>query len=176
MSNAMPVSHDSVVIRPLCAEDIEPVVRAFRAQGWDKPPQQYRRYLAESACGARTVWLAETAGEFAGYVTVVWASGYAPFRQAHIPEIVDFNVLIKHRRRGIGTALMEAAERAIAARSPLAGIGVGLTADYGPAQVLYARRGYVPDGGGAIQRGQAIRYGAQIVVDDDLVIYLTRRL
>jgi ribosomal protein S18 acetylase RimI-like enzyme len=89
---------------------------------------------------------------------------------------VDFNVLIKRQRRGIGTALMDEAERRIAARSAVAGIGVGLTADYGAAQVLYCKRGYVPDGCGAIQRGQAIRYGEQILVDDDLVIYLTRRV
>jgi ribosomal protein S18 acetylase RimI-like enzyme len=160
----------------MTAEDIEPVVHAFHAQGWNKPQQQYLRYLEESSRATRTVLLAEYAGEFAGYVTVVWESNYAPFRNAHIPEIVDFNVLIKYRRRGVGTALMDEAERQIAARSPVAGIGVGLTADYGAAQVLYSKRGYVPDGRGAIQRGQAIRYGEQIVVDDDLVIYLTRCL
>lgn len=165
-----------VAIRPMTVEDVVPVVRAFCAQGWNKPQQQYLRYLEESDQGARAVLLAEVAGEFAGYVTVVWESGYAPFRQARIPEIVDFNVLIKHQRRGIGTALMDAAEQRIAARSPVAGIGVGLTADYGAAQVLYSKRGYVPDGCGAIQRGQAIRFGEQLVVDDDLVIYLTRRL
>jgi GNAT superfamily N-acetyltransferase len=173
MSKATP---DLIALRLLAAEDIEPVVRAFQAQGWHKPQEQYVRYLAESEQGARTVLLADYAGEFAGYVTVVWESGYAPFRQAQIPEIVDFNVLIKHRRCGIGRALMDEAERRIAARSAVAGIGVGLTADYGAAQVLYCKRGYVPDGCGAFQRGQMIRYGEQIVVDDDLVIYLTKRL
>lgn len=172
-NKAMP---SPVAIRPMMVEDIEPVVRAFQAQGWNKPQEQYRRYLEECERGARAVLLAEVAGDFAGYVTVVWESGYAPFRQARIPEIADFNVLIKHRRCGSGTALMDAAERMIAARSPVAGIGVGLAADYGPAQALYARRGYVPDGCGALQRGQAIRYGEQIIVDDDLVIYLTKFL
>jgi GNAT superfamily N-acetyltransferase len=165
-----------IAIRPMTAADVEPVVRAFRAQGWNKPPVQYLRYLEESSRAERTVLLAEYALTFAGYVTVVWESDYAPFRSARIPEIVDFNVLIEYRRRGIGTALMDAAERLIAARSPLAGIGVGLTADYGAAHVLYSQRGYVPDGCGALQHGQPIRWGEQIVVDDDLVLYLTRRL
>ena len=109
-------------------------------------------------------------------MTVVWESDYPPFRDAGIPEIVDFNVLIKHQRLGIGTALLDEAERRIAVRSPVAGIGVGLTADYGAAQVLYVRRGYIPDGRGMTQAGRAIRNGEQITVDDDLAIYFTKRL
>lgn len=173
MSKATPAP---ITIRPMSAADVETVAAAFDAQGWHKPQEQYLRYVEESGRALRTVLLAEVAGAFAGYVTIVWESHYAPFRSAHIPEIVDFNVLIKYRRRGVGTALMDAAERQIAERSPVAGIGVGLTADYGAAQVLYSRRGYVPDGCGASQRGQALRYGEQIVVDDDLALYLTRRL
>jgi ribosomal protein S18 acetylase RimI-like enzyme len=52
-------------------------------------------------------------------------------------EIVDFNVRPDLRRRGIGTRLMDEAEALIATRSPIAGIGVGLGLDYGPAQRLY---------------------------------------
>jgi GNAT superfamily N-acetyltransferase len=166
----------AVCIRMMVEEDIAPIVREFAAQGWDKPERQYKRYLEESRQGGRVVLVAKRQGEFAGYVTIVWESGYAPFRNAQIPEIVDFNVLIKHRRQGVGTALMDEAERLIAARSRIAGIGVGLTADYGAAQVLYVRRGYVPDARGAVTHGQAIRYGQQVFVDDDLTLYLTKRL
>lgn len=165
-----------VSVRMMVEEDIVTIVRAFAAQGWDKPAQQYRRYLAECGQGLRVVLLAEHQCEFAGYVTIVWESDYPPFRDANIPEIVDFNVLMKYRRRDIGTALMDEAERRIAARSPNAGIGVGLTPDFGAAQVLYVKRGYVPDGKGAITHGQAIRYGQQIPVDDGFALYQTKRL
>jgi len=43
---------------------------------------------------------------------------------------------------------MDQAEQIIAERSDIVGIGVGLYADYGTAQRMYARRGYVPDGHG----------------------------
>jgi hypothetical protein len=75
-------------------------------------------------------------------------SQYPPFHQAGIPEIVDFNVLIQFRRMKIGTALLDDAEKLIAICSPVAGLGVCMHIDYGPAHVLYARRGYVPDGRG----------------------------
>lgn len=71
---------------------------------------------------------------------------------------------------------MEAAEKIIAARSPVAGIGVGVTADYGPAQILYARRGYLPDGNGLVQRGRRLGYGETVEVDDELVLYFTKRV
>ena len=99
-----------------------------------------------------------------------------PFHEAAIPEIADFNVLIACQRRGIGTALMDEAERRIATVSPIAGIGVGLTADYGAAQALYAKRGYVPDGRGLFHSGRPISRGATVTVDDDLNLFLIRRV
>jgi GNAT superfamily N-acetyltransferase len=93
-----------------------------------------------------------------------------------IPEIVDFNVLPKYRRPGVGTQLMDKVESEIADVSSVAGIGVGLDPDYGATQRLYALRGYVPDGRGLYQRGHYPVYGEQITVDDDLVSYLTKKL
>jgi GNAT superfamily N-acetyltransferase len=173
MNSAM---HTSVLIREMAPQDIDGVVAAFAAQGWDKPQAQYQRYLDESRQGLRTVLLAEYEEHFGGYLTIVWNSSYPPFRAAGIPEIVDFNVLIKFRRRGIGTALMNEAERLIRNRSTTAGIGFGMTEDYGAAQILYIKRGYVPDGNGMVKNGQAVRHGDPIVVDDDLAIYLTKQL
>jgi ribosomal protein S18 acetylase RimI-like enzyme len=172
----MPENSAALVIRPLAEDDAAEIAAAFAAQGWNKPAAQYRAYLEECRRGERTVLVAEQAGTFAGYVTVVWVSGYAPFRAAHIPEIVDFNVLIKYRRRGIGTALLDAAERLIAARSPQAGIGVCLTPDYGPALILYVKRGFIPDGRGAYTGGRHVHYGQQVAVDDELGIYLTKQV
>ena len=97
-------------------------------------------------------------------------------RAALVPEISDFNVLPDFRRQGIGTALMDEAERVIAARSPVAGVGVGMTRDYGNAQRLYVRRGYAPDGNGLMTHERPVIHGESVVVDDDLVLYLTKRL
>ncbi len=57
-----------------------------------------------------------------------------------------------------------------------AGIGVGMTPDYGAAQRLYVLRGYVPDGRGLHYRGHHIEYGEGITVDDSLVFYLSKEL
>jgi GNAT superfamily N-acetyltransferase len=156
--------------------DIPPIAAAFARLGWDKPAAQYERYLAEQSAGERVVLVAFLDDEFAGYVTICWQSDYPPFREAGIPEVVDFNVLPHLRRRGIGARLMDEAERRIAQVSPLAGIGVGMTADYGSAQRMYARRGYLPDGRGLFSHHRPVVYGEQVPVDDDLVLYFTKEL
>jgi GNAT superfamily N-acetyltransferase len=167
---------DEPQIRLLGADDIPVIAAAFAAIGWDKPAAQYERYLVEQDRGERVVLVALHGGTFAGYVTVAWRSGYPPFQDAGIPEIVDFNVLPHLRRRGIGSQLLDAAERCIAARSSVAGIGVGLFADYGAAQRLYGRRGYLPDGRGLFARGRHVAEGDTVVVDNDLALYFTKAL
>lgn len=166
----------TIQIREMAEEDCETISRAFAAQGWTKPVTQYLGYFQESKAGQRTVLVAECDGQFAGYVTIVWESDYPPFKEDRIPEIADFNVLLRYRRRGIGSALMNEAEKRVSKRSAVVGIGVGLTADYGPAQALYVKRGYVPDGRGISRRGKHLKHGETVTVDDHLVLYLTRRL
>lgn len=113
---------------------------------------------------------------FAGYVTIVWEPTYAPFRANGIPEVQDFNVLPDFRRRKIGTALMDRAEARISERSSIVGIGVGMYADYGNAQRLYVKRGYVPDGRGLTYAGEVVPPMESVVNDDDLVLYFTKSL
>jgi GNAT superfamily N-acetyltransferase len=165
-----------VAIRELIEQDCAVISHAFTAQGWNKPSEQYVRYFQESLNGTRVVLLAEIDEQFAGYVTIVWESDYPPFCQAGIPEIVDFNVLKKYRRMKIGTALLDEAERRIAERSAFAGLGVCLDPDFGPAQVLYARRGYIPDGRGVYWNGVYPQHGDQVVLDYDLGLYLLRQV
>lgn len=164
------------IIRLLEARDIEPIARSFTEIGWNKPASQYKRYLAEQRAKTRIVYVAFIEEEFAGYLTICWNSHYGPFRKKNIPEVVDFNVLPKFRRMGIGTQLMDKAEREIARVSPVAGIGVGMTPDYGAAQKLYILRGYIPDGCGLYWRDHHVRYGEEVKVDDDLGLYLTKEL
>lgn len=164
-------------IRLLEEHDVQPVSAAFEAAGWkNKPPALFERYLTEQDDGRRIVLLALLGGEVAGYLTVDWRPAYPPFRQKGIPEIQDFNVLPPLRRRGIGTRLMDEAERRIAERSSVAGIGFGMTGDYGAAQRLYVKRGYIPDGTGLWYRDRYVSPGDRVTADDDLVLFLTKRL
>lgn len=164
------------VVRRLKREDIPEIAQAFQELGWNKPASQYERYLAQQEAGVRSVYVAFAEGQFAGYLTVCWESSYKPFFVRSIPEIVDFNVLPKFRRMGIGTLLMEQAERAIARVSTVAGIGVGMTSDYGAAQRLYIQRGYIPDGRGLHWKDHHVQFHEDIVVDDELALFLTKEL
>jgi ribosomal protein S18 acetylase RimI-like enzyme len=170
---ARPTPADVGTLRP---GDPEIIAAALRAVGWQRDAAQYRRYLDEQGAGTRAVFVARVDGDYAGYVTVRWEASYPQFREAGIPEIQDFNVLPPLRRRGIGSQLLDSAEARIAERSGVAGIGVGLGPDYGPAQRLYARRGYVPDGRGVARDGEPLHPGDIVRVDDDLVLYFTKRL
>jgi GNAT superfamily N-acetyltransferase len=156
--------------------DIPEITASFEEMGWDKPASQYERYLMEQMLKVRDTYIARAKGQFAGYLTICWQSSYVPFREQKIPEIMDFNVLLKFRRMGIGSQLMDRAEREIAKLSPVAGIGVGMTPDYGAAQRLYALRGYVPDGNGLYYLGRHVQYGTAVKVDDNLALYLTKGL
>ncbi len=164
------------IVRPLSKDDPPTISSAFSAIGWDKPAAQYETYLLEQRHGSREVLVAETEGRFSGYVTVNWYPAYRPFLDAGIPEAQDFNVVPGYRRRGIGSLLMDTAEELMAQRSAIAGIGVGMYADYGNAQRLYVKRGYVPDGRGLTYRGRVLEPMEQAINDDHLVLFFTKRL
>jgi GNAT superfamily N-acetyltransferase len=161
------------LIRAMAESDPGVVSAAFTALGWDKPPALYR-HLAQQEEGLRLAWVAEWHGELAGYVTLLWTSAYQPFADRQVPEVADLAVLPRYRRQGIGNALLDQAESAASARSPVVGIGVGLYADYGAAQRIYARRGYLPDGRGIMYRNQPVEPGTAVRIDDDAVLFLTR--
>lgn len=170
------VQKTNLIIRLLEEADIPQIAKAFEEIGWNKPASQYERYLLEQTYQVRNVHVAFVEQRFAGYLTICWSSGYHPFREKDIPEIVDFNILPDLRRMGIGTKLMDTAESEIARVSPIAGIGVGMTPDYGAAQRMYVLRGYVPDGLGLHWKDHHTQYGETVRVDDDLALYFTKEL
>lgn len=98
-------------IRHMNDNDIVEISSAFKHQGWNKSEEQYCQYYQEECSGIRTVLIAEFNDNFAGYVTILWNSDDSYFNTRCIPEIKDFNVLIKYRNMGIGTKLMDEAEK-----------------------------------------------------------------
>jgi CYTH domain-containing protein len=166
----------ALVVRELRATDAPVLAAAFAAMGWSKPESEFHRYVDESRRGVRAALVAQRGASLAGYVTIAWRSDYAPFRAAGIPEIVDLNVLIEHRRRGVASALLDEAEARIAPLSREAGIAVGLHPGYNAAQRLYGLRGYVPDARGVTHHGVPVAEGDSAPFDDDLVLHLVKPL
>ncbi len=160
----------------LLPEDPEVISAAFSRIGWEKPVGQFRRYLAEQAAGERVVLVARVGHAFAGYLTLLLTSAYRPFAERGIPEIQDLNVLPEFRRRGIATALLREAEMLAAKHHDAIGIGVALHRDYGPAQRLYIKLGFIPDGRGVAYDARTLEPMKAVPVDDRLTLYLTKSL
>lgn len=155
--------------------NFDEIVSAFKVIGWNKPKSIYETYFKEQSDNIRSVIVAKENEKFCGYVTIKWKSDYASFAQQNIPEISDLNILPIYRKHGIGTALINACETMAKERGYTSiGLGVGMTADYGDAQRLYVRLGYIPDGQGLHYKCHSLKYGNQVTIDDDLVLFLTK--
>jgi ribosomal protein S18 acetylase RimI-like enzyme len=165
-----------IQIREIDIKDATIISNAFKEQGWNKPIDLYLSYFEEQKNNERITLIAESDGNFAGYINIKWESHYPVFIENKIPEIMDFNVLVKYRCKGIGNKLIDRAEEIIKEHSEFAGIGVGLYSDYGVAQVMYIKRGYVPDGKGIYKNSSYINAGENIIIDDEVVLYLLKKL
>lgn len=167
---------DEILIRNLQSEDVEEIVREERAQGWNAEAGKYERRLRDQNAGRSIALAAEYQGAAAGYVNVYFESQSGAFAARGCPEIVDFGVLEKYRRHGIGSRLMDVAEELAGRCSEIVCLGVGLHSGYGSAQRMYVKRGYIPDGSGVWYKDAVCRQYAPCCNDDDLVLYLYKRL
>lgn len=164
-------------IQTLNDDDIQTIVEAFDKSNWTKKPVTlFEQYCEEQDKGERVIWAAYSDNKFAGYVTLKWHSLYKPFLSKGIPEIVDLNVLPTFRNQGIASSLLDKCEALAATRCEVVGIGVGLYPDYGAAQKLYVKRGFIPDGKGATYHYEAVIPGQQYRLDDDLLIWFSKNL
>ena len=135
-----------------------------------------RRYLADHAEPDGASLIATTGSDIIGYVAIIWESDYAGFRSRGMPLIHQLTVA-GPSRRGVATPLMDSAEQLVRDRGiATLGITVGLFDGYGPAQRLYGRRGYTPDGRGACRGQRPLSKGMQVTTDDDQIIWLTKDL
>ena len=160
-------------IRKMQESDIKDLSRGFIRQGWPSREEVLTRYFEEQESGEREVLVAEVEGAVAGYITILPSAKHGPFAEFY-PELSDFNVFEPFQNQGIGNLLMEEAEKRVKLVSDKVTLGVGLHSGYGPAQRLYIKRGYIPDGTGVWYRNQPLEMNATSQNNDDLVLYLVK--
>ena len=94
----------------------------------------------------------------------------------NMPIVVDLNVFLRCQKQGIGTHIMDAIEAHVKTYARHIGLACGLHQGYGAAQRLYVKRGYVPDGTGIWYQDKPVEPYGPCMNDDDLVIYLSKKL
>ena len=147
------------------------------AQGWHMDISKYLARLQDQSAGKCVSLTAVYKGLPAGYVSVYLTGLGGAFSGEGLPEIVDFSVLEKYRRKGIGSKLMDVAEEIAGQYADTVWLGVGLHSGYGSAQRMYVKRGYIPDGTGVWYRNKpCAQYETEIENDDDLVLFLSKIL
>jgi GNAT superfamily N-acetyltransferase len=164
----------AISIKLLEASDIPHLANAFLNTVWKTPRSHFEKMLTAQEKGEIVFLVAHSGNAIAGFVYIKWQADYPPFAEKGIPEIRDLRVLAEFRRRGIATAILDEAEKRIFQRSKIVGLGVGLYADYGPAQRMYILRGYVLDGRGLMYNNQPVNPGRDVFVDDDLLLYFVK--
>ena len=162
-------------IRKMQESDIKDLSRGFTSQGWPGREEILTRYFKEQESGEREVLVADLTSAVAGYITILPIAKQGPFAEIY-PELSDFNVFEPFQNQGIGNLLLEEAENRVKLVSSRVTLGVGLHSGYGPAQRLYVKRGYIPDGTGVWYRNHPLEMNATIQNNDDLVLYLSKEL
>ena len=162
-------------IRKMQESDIKDLSRGFISQGWSGREEILARYFLEQECGEREVLVAEVEGALAGYITILPCAKQGPFAEIY-PELSDFNVFEPFQNQGIGNLLLEEAEKRVRLISDKVTLGVGLHSGYGPAQRLYIKRGYIPDGTGVWYQNHQPAMNAMCEDIGDLVLYLSKNL
>lgn len=169
-------SNGQVTIRDMEYRDAQAITNAEIEQGWNASIEKYHRRLEDQRLRKAISLVAESSCKPVGYINIYPDSMQGAFGGKGYPEIVDFGVLEKYRKRGIGSALMDAAEKIAATYADIVYLGVGLHSGYGNAQRMYVKRGYIPDGSGVWYQNQICKPYEACTNDDDMVLYLSKKL
>ncbi len=168
---------NELMIRNMEEADAQVLTDEEISQGWNTDISKYLSRLRDQSEGKCVSLTAVYKGLPAGYVNIYITGLGGAFSGKGLPEIVDFGVLEKFQRKGIGSKLMDVAEQIAAEYADSVWLGVGLHSGYGSAQRMYVKRGYIPDGTGVWYRNKPCeQYETEIANDDDLVLFLSKRL
>lgn len=165
-----------LLIRNMQSDDATIIAVEECAQGWDSSEDKYLMRCKDQSEGRAVSLVAEYKNQIAGYINVYPNSEWGAFGGLGLPEIMDFGVLEKFRKLGIGTRLMDVAEMVARNYGERVYLGVGLHSGYGSAQRMYVKRGYIPDGSGVWYQDKVCGQYEECCNDDDLVLYFIKNL
>ncbi|WP_406242583.1 GNAT family N-acetyltransferase [Tissierella carlieri] len=172
------MENDVISIRAIQKNDIIKIVTAFNEPvGCEGIFEKYINHcFKQNETKERVTFIAFIDNEIAGYVNILYKSSYLHFLEKNIPEINDLVVISKYRRKGIGKMLIDKCEKFASNKYDYIGLGVELYKDYGSAQRLYTKNGYVLDGNGLVYNNAEVKPGRDVLVDDDLLLYLYKKI
>ena len=98
---------DEVIIRDMEEADAQIFDDEYTAQGWHPEVEYYLMRIREAAEGKCVALTAEYQGRPAGSLYLYLHAHEGPFKEYGWPIIVDFGVLKKYQRKGIGRVLMQ---------------------------------------------------------------------
>lgn len=170
------MDHQTVQINLLDEEALQSNIDLFAEHVYAGDEGQAIEHFDEVLNGRSNTFVAYVENAFGGFITIRWEPHNKYFRQNNIPFIHHLEVKPNYQGQGLANKLMGTAEALIKTKATHAGICVGIFGDYGPAQRLYAKRGYIPDGRGVCKWHRPVEAGETVVIDDDLILWLVKPL
>ncbi len=164
---------EAITIEPISADDVPLLVRHLprpRAKHVERLERQRRGELVYLIAWRDSTPVGHALLKSPGAVDL------APGRRERCSEVEDLFVAAEHRRRGVGSDLMEAAERE-ARRQRFAKVGLAVGVANAAARRLYERRGYADTG-----YGEFVLFGSVLGDDgtrhawEETCIYLVKHL
>ncbi len=172
-----------LTIAPVDAASLSRFWALVEKFGFQEDREYYERCLERQALNELILYLfAYTDSDTgkvadAGFCILNWEPKYAYFKKSGLAEIQDLNVLREFRRRGIARQVITFCEDCVKEKGmDEIGIGVGLDARFGPAQRLYVKMGYIPDGTGASYDRKQVGTGEFRPIDENLCLMMTKTL
>ena len=163
-------------IRSMMPEDAKIYYDTYLSYDWHPQMETYENYYKDQEEGKRLVFVPEYEGKVAGICTLLLEPTEGPFAGNGWPEINDFTVFFHLHKKGIGNKVLDVVEAEAAKISDHVFLAVGVHSGYGPAQRIYVKRGYIPDGSGVWYQGKQLEQYAPCVNDDDLLLFMSKEL
>lgn len=157
-------------VHQVTREELPEIIDWFATSYYDNR-EDAEAHFADHFDGQGATFIANCGDQVAGYITVALKA-----RIKDMPCIANLVVFEPYRRHGLGSQLMDVAEAYLAKGADQVVLWVPIIGRYGPAQRLYAKRGYVPDGDGVVKHGVPVEEGETHRIDEDLLLCLVKDL